>query len=123
MKHVIFSCDRDGHLLDEESINIIIGMLFNSGIKVKRVLNCYKGFLETAFIALVKTDNEYQLVKSLARSNQQESILEIEPTGMGKLCYFDDRVPQYIGMWKEVRKIVGLNFTIDLETKKMYACV
>jgi hypothetical protein len=124
MKTIIFSLDTADRQPPSDEYDTMREHLLTGKIMVNNSEGYYKGNKEKSFICLLETELQEQMILGIAHAYKQECVLEVElPSRMGYLRYFDGSPRKALGMWKEAPLDVKDDFTLNLETMKIYTCL
>ena len=105
-------------------------VLKDCGLRFRQVWGKYNGKEETAYavdVSLKGTPQENEIlkrvVKNLAMSHSQESVLFIRNDGSSYLWFTDNRPDQELGNWREVDELTATRedgYTLDPITHRYY---
>jgi hypothetical protein len=118
---IILSCDQPDKKLAPDEVGIVLGMLTSSGIKVSKGLSRLRGKVIDTFICYAETFQQQDLIRSIARSYNQKFVLEVDDyTGFSCFNFMDGGLRTFVGRWHEGEARRRKDFTLDIETQKVY---
>lgn len=119
---LVFSLDQVNNPAMEVDVNLVIGLLHQSGLDVRKALGVYKGQSENSYMVNVSNDGEASLVKAIARQYNQESILSVDVASFeASLVYLQGKPKRVIlGHWIKTSRINKEAMTIDLSNMQGY---
>jgi hypothetical protein len=124
MKLLIFSLDTETRQPGQEEYETMKTHMLTSKMHVTNSKGVYKGIEEDGFICVVNEEIQEKMIMAIAHAYKQECVLEVElPSRKGYLKFFDGKPAEYVGLWKEAGIDVKDDFTINLDTMKVYRCV
>lgn len=123
MKLLVFSLDTKVRQPGKEEYNTMREHMLTSSMRVTNAKGVFKGQEENSFICSVDKELQEQMVLAIAQAYKQECVLEVEmPSHKGYIRYFDGKPREYVGLWKEAGLDVKDNFTLNLDTMKVFKC-
>lgn len=123
-KMIVFSLDRPNKPVSDQDMELVKSMLFNSGLISRPAIGVYKGEVERSWIVETETEHESDLIKSIARAYNQESVLSVDLATHDATLEFlleDFLVKKdMIGKLYKSDKIDKQNMTLDLNSLTVY---
>jgi hypothetical protein len=126
VKTLVFSLDRADRKPDAQEYETMRNHMLTGKILVNNAQGVFDGEQETAFICLVDTELQEQMVMAIAHAYKQKCILEIElPSREGYAKYISGEPRKYLGLWTEVSPNVKVDgdFTVNTESMRVFKCL
>lgn len=124
MKTLVFSLDTAQRQPPKEEYNTMREHMLTAQIIVNDAKGVWKGREENSFICLIDTELQEKMIMAIAHAYKQEAVLEVDmPTKLGYLRFMDGAPRKFLGTWKEAPVDVTDNFTVNVNSMKVYQCV
>lgn len=123
MKFIVFSLDTKDKKPVIDEYKTMRTHMDTSGMPVTDAKGVFNGTEEKSFICVINNKLHEDMILAIAQAYKQECVLEVDiPGKKGYLRYFDGRPREYMGIWREADIDTKDNFTVSLDTMKVYKC-
>jgi hypothetical protein len=123
---ILSACKGEDFSEDYENTEELACEIAKLGFPHKQVKGCYNGDIENSFyVELPKGVSDFADLHELARSFDQESILNISEDRQASLIFIKTGESKSIGTFKQVSESEALNngsYTYDPVNKGFYIC-